>query len=392
MTAGKKGAADAEVGVREAAATDRMPETGKKYASSVDVARLAGVSQSAVSRTFSGGANVSASTRQKVLDAAARLDYRPSLIPRIMLTHKSNLVAIVVGGFYNPFYSAVLEQFTIKFQAAGHQVLLVHVASDHALDDVIPKLASYRVDAIVSALAILSVGAAKTLAKLKIPVISFNTDVKNEWVTSVSCDNVEAGRIMADLFVDRGARSFGFISGPLASHASAERLRGFQDRLRDLGAGPVDIGRGDYRYEGGFAAALELFGGGRRPQALFCANDLLAIGAIDGLRNSLGLRVPEDVMVAGFDDIPSASWASVGLTTFRQDAGAMVEETVSIVLSSETGKPPSTKPVIVSARLIERRTTEGLATNAPDHAGAVADTRLDPESPAGGDTAPSTPF
>ena len=95
-------------------------------------------------------------TRKKVLEAAKRLDYRPSLIPRIMLTHRSNLVAIVVGGLYNPFYSAVLEQFTVKFQASGHQVLLVHVASDHALDAVIPKLASYRVDAIVSALAILS--------------------------------------------------------------------------------------------------------------------------------------------------------------------------------------------------------------------------------------------
>ena len=78
-------------------------EAGKKYASSVDVARLAGVSQSAVSRTFSGGANVSDGTRKKVLDAAKQLDYRPSLIPRIMLTHKSNLVAIVVGGLYNPF-------------------------------------------------------------------------------------------------------------------------------------------------------------------------------------------------------------------------------------------------------------------------------------------------
>jgi len=360
MTAGKRPADDEDVGVPGASDAELPRNTSKKYASSVDVARMAGVSQSAVSRTFSGGANVSEGTRQKVLDAAARLDYRPSLIPRIMLTHKSNLVAIVVGGFYNPFYSAVLEQFTIKFQAAGHQILLVHVASDHALDDVIPTLASYRVDAIVSALAILSAGAAKTLAKLKIPVISFNTDVKNEWVASVSCNNVEAGRAMADLFVERGARSFGFISGPMASHASAGRLRGFQDRLHELKAGPVQIGRGDYRYEGGFAAALQLFSGAERPQALFCANDLLAIGAIDALQKSLGLRVPEDVLVAGFDDIPSAAWASVGLTTFRQDAGAMVEETLAIVLSSENGKPPATKPVIVSARLIERQTTQGL--------------------------------
>jgi len=362
MTAGRK-ADENEAGAAVPGA-DGIRDTGKKYASSVDVARLAGVSQSAVSRTFSGAANVSEATRKKVLDAAQRLDYRPSLIPRIMLTHKSNLVAIVVGGLYNPFYSTVLEQFTIKFQAAGHQIILVHAASDHALDEVIPKLASYRVDAIVSALAVLSPEAAKSLAQLKIPVISFNTAVKSEWVVSVSCDNLKAGRTIADHFVARGARSFGFISGAPESHASAGRLKGFEDRLAELGTRVARIGRGDYRYEGGFAAALSMFAGADRPEALFCANDLIAIGAIDALSKSLGMRVPEDVLVAGFDDIPAASWASVDLTTFVQDAPAMVEETISIVLSAENGKPPAMEPVVVPARLVERGTTWRLGSGA----------------------------
>jgi DNA-binding LacI/PurR family transcriptional regulator len=333
-------------------------EAGKKYASSVDVARVAGVSQSQVSRTFSGSSKVSESTRRKVLDAAARLDYRPSLIPRIMLTHKSNLVAFVVGGLYNPFYSTVLEEFTTRFQAAGHQVLLVHVSNDHALDEVIPKLASYRVDAIVSALAILSPAGAATLAKLKIPVIAFNAVVGNEWVTSVSSENFEAGRAIADLFVARGARSFGFISGPATSPASRKRREGFEGRLGELNAGAIKIASGDYRYEGGFAAALTMFGSAARPDALFCANDLLAIGAIDALRERMGLRVPEDVLVAGFDDIPAASWASISLTTFKHDAAAMVRETLSIMATAEIGKPLGAKPVVVSARLIERRTTD----------------------------------
>jgi DNA-binding LacI/PurR family transcriptional regulator len=331
--------------------------TVKKYASSVDVARMAGVSQSAVSRTFSGATNVSEGTRKKVLEAAKRLDYRPSLIPRIMLTHRSNLVAIVVGGLYNPFYSAVLEQFTVKFQASGHQVLLVHVASDHALDAVIPKLASYRVDAIVSALAILSPRAAQTLAKLRIPVISFNTAVKNEWVTPVSCDNIGAGRSIAELFVARGARSFGFISGPVTSHASAGRLTGFKERLRELRAGPVKVARGDYRYEGGFAAALDMFACSGRPEALFCANDLLAIGAVDAMRKSLGIRVPEDVVVAGFDDIPAAAWASYDLTTFVQDGARMVDEALSILAVAAAGIGPGAEAVVIPARLIERGTT-----------------------------------
>lgn len=357
MSAAKKEAPRAEAGTKPASSADGPGEGRKKYASSVDVARMAGVSQSAVSRTFSGGARVSEETRRKVLDAAERLDYRPSLIPRIMLTHRSNLVAIVVGGLYNPFYSAVLEQFTTKFQAAGHQILLVHAPSDHMLDDVIPKLASYRVDAIVSALAILSPRAAETLAKLKIPVISFNTAVKNEWVAPVSCDNFEAGQAIADLFARRGARSFGFISGPVESHASGGRLSGYQDRLRALGIGPARVARGDYRYEGGFAAALGMFGGKDRPDALFCANDLLAIGAMDAMRKRLGMRVPEDVLVAGFDDIPAASWASIDLTTFVQDGARMVDEALAIVTAAQAGRHHALSAVVVSARLIERGTT-----------------------------------
>ena len=120
----------------------------------------------------------------------------------------------------------------------------------------------------------------------------------------------------------------------------------------------MQVAHGNYRYEGGFAAALELFAGRKRPEALFCANDLLAIGAIDALRTRLGLSVPDDVLVAGFDDIPAAAWASINLTTFVQDAPAMVDETLDILLSAHTGKPPAADPVVVSARLVERGTTE----------------------------------
>ena len=241
----------------------------------------------------------------------------------------------------------------------------MHAPSDHALDDAIPKLASYRVDAIVSALAILSQRAAATLAKLKIPVISFNTGVKNELVTPVSCDNFEAGRAIADLFAARGACSFGFISGPVESHASAGRLAGYRDRIDQLGIGPVMVARGDYRYEGGFAAALEMFGRDRRPEALFCANDLLAIGAIDALRKKLCMRVPEDVIVAGFDDIPAAAWASIDLTTFVQDGARMVDAALAIVTAAQAGKRQELAPVVVSARLIERGTTRMSRSGEP---------------------------
>jgi DNA-binding LacI/PurR family transcriptional regulator len=329
----------------------------KKYAASTDVARLAGVSQSAVSRTFRPGASVSEETRQKVLAAAETLGYRPSLIPRIMLTHQSHLVAIVIGGMYNPFYAMILEAFLASLQAVGKQALLVHVDSGHSLEPIVPKLASYRVDAIVSALSILSPRSAEQLAQLKIPVVSFNTPITNAWVSSVCCDNVAAGRAIAELFIARGARRFGYLTGPAGSPANVDRLAGYAAAIAEAGLGEPKVGVGDFHYERAYQETLEMFGRPNRPDALFCANDLSAFGAIDALRK-LKLRVPEDVLVCGFDNIPAASWGAYALSTFDQDGQRMVEETLKLIDHGDAGEVPAAGvSIVLPPRLIERATT-----------------------------------
>ena len=330
----------------------------RRYPSSTDVAQLAGVSQSAVSRAFSEGKSVSEETRRKVIKAAKKLGYSPNFIPRILLNHRSRLVAVVISGTSNPFYASALAEFTKALQKTGHQVLLVHVDSDHSLDGVVPRLTSYRVDAIVSALPVLSVEAAKAFALIKIPTISFNTPVKNLWVTSVCSDSAGSAAAVAELFVARGARSFGFLAGSEASHASNERLRGYTRRLRDHGFTRVDIANGDFHYDGGFNAVLALRERGPLPEAIFCANDLMAIGALDALRYSLRLRVPDDVLVAGFDDIPEASWSAYDLTTVVQDGPAMVAEAMSVLQSMMTSSGSAGGMLrIVPGNLIERSTT-----------------------------------
>ena len=149
----------------------------KRYASSTDVARLAGVSQSAVSRSFKPGASVSAEMRRKIAAAAEALDYKPSLIPRIMLTERSGLVAVIIGRLDNPCYATILERFAIGLEALGHQLVVVAADSGYKLDDAIQRLASYRVDAVLSPLAILSAEAHRSLARLRIPVVSLNTRI-----------------------------------------------------------------------------------------------------------------------------------------------------------------------------------------------------------------------
>ena len=330
----------------------------RRYHSSTDVARLAGVSQSAVSRAFSEGKSISEETSRKVFAAAKKLGYSPNILPRILLKHRSGLVAVVTSGTSNPFYSMALEEFTKALQKTGHQVLLVQIDSDHALDGVVPKLQSYRVDAIVSALPVLSVAAAEAIARIRIPTISFNTPVKNDWVTSVCSDSVGGASAVADLFVHRGARSFAFLTGSRGSYASSERLRGFKTQLRTHGFSNVSVASGNYLYSGGFDATLELNERGPMPEAIFCANDLMAIGALDALRRSLGLRVPEDVLVAGFDDVPEASWMAYDLTTVVQSGQIMVEEAMTILESMMSSNVSAGGILrIVPAKLVERSTT-----------------------------------
>ena len=330
----------------------------RRYPSSTDVARLAGVSQSAVSRSYSSGKSVSAETSRKVFEAAKVLGYSPNLLPRILLKHRSQLVAVVISGTSNPFYARALEEFTKALQLADLQVLLVHIDKEHSLDGVVPRLASYRVDAIVSALPVLTREAAGAFARLNIPTISFNTPIKNQWVSSVCSDGAGGAGLIADLFVARGAKSFAFIAGSEGSYASRERLRGYKSRLAKHGMTKVEVAFGDYQYDGGFDAVMGLQTAGPMPDAIFCANDLMAIGALDALRCKFGMSVPQDVLVAGFDDVPEASWQSNDLTTVRQDCPAMVGAAMGMLqaMMASKGSAGGARQV-VPGKLIERSTT-----------------------------------
>jgi DNA-binding LacI/PurR family transcriptional regulator len=331
--------------------------TSRRYPSSTDVARLAGVSQSAVSRTFNKGKSVSEETSRKVLEAARQLGYSPNFIPRMLLKHRSGFVAIVISDNSNPFYAASVDAFSKRLQETGHQVLLVSVGGGNALDGILPQLASYRVDAIVSALPVVTKAAAEAFARIRIPIVSFNTPTHNPWISSVCSDNAGGAALVADLFVERGARTFGFIGGAPNDFASAERLRGFQARLAEHGfkVGPSAIG--DYRYEGAFHAAEAMAEQDAAPDALFCANDLMAFGALDALRRA-GKRIPVDILVAGYDDVPAAAWGSFDLTTVVHDYEAMVASAIAIMHARMADSEPAdgvTKTLPV--RLIERATT-----------------------------------
>ncbi len=299
--------------------------------SSIDVARRAGVSQSAVSRTFSQRGVVSAETRAKVLAAARDLGYTPNALARSLITNRTNIVGVVMADMTNPFYPTVLEELARQLGGVGLQVLLLAPPPERDSDDVLPLLLQYRVDAVIVASASISSAMVGTLAARGTPVVLFNRHVPGVAVSAVLCDNVEGGRLVANLLLDGGHRRVGFIAGKPDTSTSIDREKGFGDRLRERGVFAWGREQGVYTYQSGYEAALQLLDRADRPSAIFCANDIMALGALDAARSIAGLRVPQDVSVIGFDDIPSAAWPAYRLTTIRQPVEQMVAATLGIV-------------------------------------------------------------
>jgi DNA-binding LacI/PurR family transcriptional regulator len=332
----------------------------KRYVSSMDVARLAGVSQSAVSRTYTPGASVSPATRERVLSAARTLGYRPNLLPQALMSHRSRLVAVAVGAITNPFYASVLEQFTAALLKAGQQVVLIQIESDNGLDAVLNRIAGYRVDALVSALAVLSHEVARALSALRIPVVCFNGRIHAKWVSSVSLDNLRAGELAAEHLCKVGGQNFAFLDGPSNSPAAADRRLGFARRLRRLRRRAPLVLSGDYSYEAGLTAASHLVATTPRPDAIACANDLSAFGLIDGLRRA-GLDSPRDIRVLGYDNIGMCAWGAYELTSFDQNVPEMIRLTLRL-LFDDTAVAEMRQGVLqfVPACLVVRRTTGGL--------------------------------
>ncbi len=297
--------------------------------SSVDVAKRAGVSQAAVSRTFTPGASVSEETRNKVLAAAEDLGYHPNVIARSLIQQSTKIIGIVMIRFQNPFYSIVLGKFTEKLGELGYRTMLLNTADSKGIDEALPMALQYQVDGIIITSATLSSTMAEGCVRSGTPVVLFNRYNSRGNVSAVFCDGVGGGRMVADALLDAGHGRLAFISGEEGSSTSRDREKGFRDRLRERGQDLSKRVNGkEYTYEAGFSAARELLETKKPPDAVFCANDLIAMGALDFARGQMGIKVPEELSIVGFDDIPMAAWPAYALTTVQQPVDWMVDATI----------------------------------------------------------------
>ena len=322
---------------------------------SIDVARRAGVSQSAVSRVFTPGASVSQKTADKVRRAAEDLGYRPNVLARSLITGKSRIVGLVVAYLENYFYPEVLERLSNALQAEGYHVL-VFMASQKAgnIDGVVTEILDYQVDAIVAASVAMSSDLTDRCQAAGVPIVLLNRSQDLPGLAAVTSDNHAGGRAVARFLCAGGHGRPAYIAGWEGASTQRDREAGFRAGIAEAGVPLAARAVGNFRADEAAAAAHSLFDRKDAPDCVFVANDHMAFAVMDVLRFDLGLAIPGDVSVVGFDDVPPAAWRAYDLTTVRQKADRMVVETVRMILTliEDPATPPA--PVVVDAPLVVR--------------------------------------
>ncbi len=308
-----------------------MTEHGKRV-TSYDVALTAGVSQSAVSRCFKPGASVSKKMRAKVMRVAEQLGYQPNAIARSLITRRSNMVAVIINNFTNLYYPELLVQLSRRFDESNIHLLLFTLEHESDVDKILSQVWQYQVDGVVSA-AFLSHQQVEFFEQRGVPLVLYNRSFQDHPVSAICCNQEAGERVLVKKLHAAGHKRYGIVSGPPDSVVGNQRTKGALQCLKQLRVRGVRVVEGDYSYESGRAAFSQLMEDkGKAPDAVICANDVMAIGCIDAARHDYGLRVPEDVSVVGFDGASPGAWASYRLTTIDQPVEIMAEAAVSMLM------------------------------------------------------------
>jgi LacI family transcriptional regulator len=324
-----------------------------------DVARRAGVAQSTVSRALSGDPNVSEETRLRVAAAAEELDYAPDLVARSLITRKSKRVGVVVSNITNPFYPHLVDVLKRDFAALGYSLLLFNEQDVDEQQNLLELYQGRAVDGFVFASAVIGFAAADRLHELAAPVVFLNRHIEDARFDCVVSDNRAGGRVAARHLVEMGHTRVAQIAGPPQTSTARERDDGFRSALAELGRPLAEELRlhGAYEHATGLRGCRELLAAADPPTAVFCGNDVIALGAWDAAISE-GLSVPEDLSIVGFDDIEMASWDAIGMTTVRQPLTEMARVSAEFLVTRlSEDVPPRPRERVFETELIVRRTT-----------------------------------
>jgi len=306
-----------------------------------DVARRAGVSTATVSRAVNGTARVAQETLDRVQAAIDELGFHPTPAAQNLRQQRTRNIALVVPTITNPFFPELVAGVTPEITRRGCSLLLI--STDDPELEAVRVAGSRLVDGVLLVGSMERTGAAPRARNVEVPVVAFDRAPSTLRTTVVQCDNVAGARDVVAHLAELGHRDIAHLRGPRGLDVADQRARGHRRALLERGLDPRSGGEleGDFSEESGYAAALRLLDGRSRPTALFAANDMMAIGALAALR-ARGVRVPEDIAVAGFDGIRLGRYLHPTLTTYAQPIAAIAQRAVSLVLDAVDAQTTST--------------------------------------------------
>ncbi|MBL6945931.1 MAG: LacI family DNA-binding transcriptional regulator [Rhodospirillales bacterium] len=325
-----------------------------------DVAERAGVSRSAVSRTFTEGASVSEKMRAKVLKVARELDYSPSLIARSLATSRTKLIGLVANNYQNPIFLEVFDLYTRALQEKGLRPLIVNLTDESDPQALVRMLQQYNVDGVIIATSTLPPGFLKAFKDTRVPVVhTFGRANETLDFHIVGIDNVRCGEMAAQALFDHGYRDVAFLGGPKTATSTQDRLIGFERKSKKIGLrNSVTRFADNYSYDAG-ARAIEMLLNEFDVEAVFCGDDLICMGAMDAARER-GIAVPEELGFIGFNDMDMANWSAYRLTTIRQPLNDLILKSIDLIdqLVDDPDRP--TEVILFPCKLIKRRTLKPI--------------------------------
>lgn len=319
----------------------------RKRVTSYDVAREAGVSQSAVSRAFRPGLSVSKKTRDKVSKAAKRLGYRPNAIARMLITQRSGMIAIIISSISSMVYPELLSRLTSNLSERGMRVLLFTMDEAGQLEALLEQIWTFQVDGVIALTGHFAHHDIDQFEEHHIPVVLYNREVRGYPANTVCVDHEQGIRQLIALLVAGGNKRYLVLSGPDDEDVSNERRTIALNQLATNGFEDVPVLYGDYSYQSGKSCFAEWMENNNAPDAVICSNDMMAIGCIDEARGSYGISVPEELSIVGFDGMYAAFWSGYEVTTVRQPVNQMAQAAVSMLMDRiETPDSPPEKRVL----------------------------------------------
>lgn len=300
-----------------------MEEDGERQLNIGEIARRANVSTATVSRTLNQSGAVRPETARKVWRAAAALNYYPNSHARTLVSGRSRLLGLIVSDITNPFFPELIRSFEVL--AAQHQYDLILTSTDYQtarMTGCVRRMLERKVDGVAIMTSEMDLGLIKDLARRGVPLVFMDVGRVGPRMSHVLIDYANGIRQAVDHVAALGHTRIGFITGPLDLHSARTRRQAFLDGLRAhrIKPDPKLVREGTHTAEGGRQAMTALLRGAKTPTAVVCSNDWTAIGALHAI-DEAGLRVPADISLVGFDDIPLASFTSPPLTSVSISAG-----------------------------------------------------------------------